>query len=145
MPLVSAFSISRRLSSSGRLQGWLPRPGSPKLIIPRQMRLTSRPVVPRRVYSMASTLVRGPVACHRWQAGRVPAAYSERLPEPALRDVARCVWVTRGGLGPVVPDGCTDILWDGVRLSVAGPDTHWWLPTAPASGRVVGVRLRPGC
>ena len=75
----------------------------------------------------------------------MPAAYSERLPEPALRDVARCVWVTRGGLGPVVPDGWTDVLWDGERLSVAGPDTHWWLPTAPASGRVVGVRLRPGC
>src|SRR3954466_15805734 len=52
MPLVIAFSISRRLSSSGRLQGWLPRSGSPKLIIPRQIRETSRPVAPRRVYSM---------------------------------------------------------------------------------------------
>src|SRR4051794_2154984 len=60
MPLVIAFSISRRLSSSGRLQGWFPRSGSPKLIIPRQMRETSRPVAPRRVYSMAVTL-----ACRR--------------------------------------------------------------------------------
>jgi len=30
----------------------LPRAGSPKLIIPRQIRETSRPVFPRRVYSM---------------------------------------------------------------------------------------------
>src|SRR3954447_24646886 len=44
--------MSRRLSSSPRLQGWLPRSGSPKLIMPRQMRDTSRPVAPRRVYSM---------------------------------------------------------------------------------------------
>src|SRR4051794_27033248 len=56
MPATSAFSITRRLSSSGRVHFWLPRSGTPKLIMPRQMRETSRPVLPRRVYSMPLTL-----------------------------------------------------------------------------------------
>ena len=37
-----------------------------------------------------------------------------------------------------------DIMWDGTRLFVAGPDTTWWVPSGPSPGRVVGVRLRPG-
>ncbi|MFF8989128.1 helix-turn-helix domain-containing protein [Streptomyces sp. NPDC014983] len=44
---------------------------------------------------------------------------------------------------PVLPDGCLDLLWDGERLLVAGPDTRPYLPEGPAR-RWAGVRLRPG-
>jgi AraC-like DNA-binding protein len=44
---------------------------------------------------------------------------------------------------PVLPDGCMDIIWDGERLFVAGPDTA---PNPPAADGpfVVGVRFQPG-
>jgi AraC-like DNA-binding protein len=44
---------------------------------------------------------------------------------------------------PVLPDGCIDIIWDGARLILAGPDTRpvWSVPTAAS---VVGLRFRPG-
>ncbi|WP_448624872.1 helix-turn-helix domain-containing protein [Geodermatophilus sp. URMC 64] len=70
--------------------------------------------------------------------------YAERPVGAPLADLATCVWVARGDVGPVVPDGCTDLLWDGARLSVAGPDRRWWVPPQPASGFVVGLRLPPG-
>src|SRR6185437_16916382 len=46
-----------RLPASGSDQGWLPRCGSPNDMQPMQMRETSRPVVPRRVYFMLSSFV----------------------------------------------------------------------------------------
>jgi len=62
--------------------------------------------------------------------------------------MSTCVWAASGGVesvaDPIVPDGCMDIMWDGTRLFVAGPDTTWWVPTNPPPGQVVGVRLRPG-
>jgi methylphosphotriester-DNA--protein-cysteine methyltransferase len=44
---------------------------------------------------------------------------------------------------PVLPDGCIDLVWDGARLIIAGPDTQpvWSVPNAPS---VVGLRFRPG-
>ena len=44
---------------------------------------------------------------------------------------------------PVLPDGCMDLIWDGERLFVAGPDTvpH---PTAADGPFVIGVRFQPG-
>ncbi|MFG2551371.1 helix-turn-helix domain-containing protein [Streptomyces sp. NPDC048581] len=47
------------------------------------------------------------------------------------------------GVGPVLPDGCMDLLWNEGRLLVAGPDTRAYVtggePTAWA-----GVRFYPG-
>ncbi|MFI9026861.1 helix-turn-helix domain-containing protein [Streptomyces sp. NPDC053560] len=48
---------------------------------------------------------------------------------------------------PVLPDGCTDLIWYDGRLLVAGPDTRAHLPQpaerAPESP-VVGLRFAPG-
>lgn len=54
------------------------------------------------------------------------------------------VWRARGPGGPVLPDGCMDLLWIGGRLLVAGPDTgpH---PAGEVPGRsFAGLRLAPG-
>lgn len=77
-----------------------------------------------------------------------PDGYLEwTVPVPLRRYVA-CSWT--GGLEPharpaepVLPDGCLDIIWDGSRLFVAGPDTapNWTVARAPFA---VGVRFRPG-
>ncbi|MGW4734500.1 helix-turn-helix domain-containing protein [Streptomyces shenzhenensis] len=45
--------------------------------------------------------------------------------------------------GPVLPDGCMDLLWSEGRLLVAGPDTRAYAPEGPAR-RWAGLRFRPG-
>ena len=84
-----------------------------------------------------------------------PAGYAEWVPSPPLRRYIARVWTsgrvpTSGPVPsvpqasePVLPDGCIDIIWNGVRLFVAGPDTvpNW----ADAGGPfAVGLRFRPG-
>jgi AraC-like DNA-binding protein len=69
-----------------------------------------------------------------------PARYSPR-------DNVRCVWVSRPGGGPddrVLPDACMDIVWDGARLFVAGPDTGPVRIEASPGAAIAGVRFRPG-
>nr|WP_079193815.1 helix-turn-helix transcriptional regulator [Streptomyces sp. CB02923] len=44
----------------------------------------------------------------------------------------------------VLPDGCTDLLWWGGRLTVAGPDTTAYTPVARPGATVVGLRFAPG-
>ena len=60
---------------------------------------------------------------------------------------AGCVWVSRPRVGidnRVVPDACMDIIWDGARIFVAGPDTGP-VPVEVADGMAfAGVRFRPG-
>src|SRR5258708_7179898 len=77
-----------------------------------------------------------------------PGDYREwGVPTRLVRYLA-CSWT--GGLDPaarsaepVLPDGCMDIIWDGARLFVAGPDTapNWPATRGPFA---VGVRFRPG-
>ena len=55
MPASSACRMNGRLASSSSVHGWMPRPGSPKLMQPRQMRETSRPVRPRVTYSTCTS------------------------------------------------------------------------------------------
>jgi AraC-like DNA-binding protein len=45
---------------------------------------------------------------------------------------------------PIMPDGCMDLLWDGNRLFVAGPDmpTRWH--RSPASATYVALRFSGG-
>ncbi|MEU7565424.1 helix-turn-helix domain-containing protein [Streptomyces fradiae] len=45
--------------------------------------------------------------------------------------------------GPVLPDGCMDLLWSAGRLLVAGPDTCAHAPGDPAAAWA-GVRFAPG-
>ncbi len=65
----------------------------------------------------------------------------------AERRVARGVevWTSSGGTGDqrILPDGCLDLVWDGDRLLVAGPDPTARVLTG-ARGPVVGVRLHGG-
>ncbi|MUL44104.1 helix-turn-helix domain-containing protein [Streptomonospora sp. PA3] len=44
----------------------------------------------------------------------------------------------------VVPDGCMDLLWDGARVLVAGPDTAAHFAEWGPERAFVGLRLRPG-
>ena len=78
----------------------------------------------------------------------LPPGYTEWAAPAGLRDAVVCLWaqvttdVDRSGL--VLPDGCTDLVWEpGRGAFVAGPDTGP-VSTAMAAGTVVlGVRFRP--
>jgi AraC-like DNA-binding protein len=80
-----------------------------------------------------------------------PAGYREWLPPAELRDSVACYWVSVTPLrhGPavasVMPDGCTDLIWQSGRGAfIAGPDTGP-APTELQAGTVlVGVRFWPG-
>ncbi len=43
----------------------------------------------------------------------------------------------------VLPDACVDLLWDGTRLSIAGPDTRAQYARIRPGQRVQGLRLAP--
>ncbi|MEU2024075.1 helix-turn-helix domain-containing protein [Streptomyces sp. NPDC016469] len=69
-------------------------------------------------------------------------SYTERA---SGLDGAR-VWaltVEPGTAHPVLPDGCMDLLWNGDRLLVAGPDTHTARSTG-TGGNWSGIRFAPG-
>ncbi|MFB6816569.1 DUF6597 domain-containing transcriptional factor [Streptomyces sp. NPDC056347] len=75
------------------------------------------------------------------------AAGGQRYRERASRFDGATAWtldLSAGPAGPVLPDGCMDLLWIGGRLLVAGPDTRAMNPDAPATGRVAGLRFAPG-
>ncbi len=82
-------------------------------------------------------------------ARALPPGYTEWPAPAALRGAVACLWAQvttedadRAGL--VLPDGCTDLVWEqGRGAFVAGPDTGP-VPTAMAAGTVIlGVRFRP--
>lgn len=49
-----------------------------------------------------------------------------------------------GGVYPVLPDGCMDLLWSEGRLLVAGPDTKAYRPRGGTGSPVTGIRFAPG-
>jgi AraC-like DNA-binding protein len=77
-------------------------------------------------------------------------AYAERAPEPALRETLVAVWtrtIVNAGSpspGPILPDGCIDIVAKDERLLVAGPDTGPVMVSLVSGSPVAGVRFRPG-
>jgi AraC-like DNA-binding protein len=84
----------------------------------------------------------GPAA----SGGPPPASTYREYAAPLQARVIACTW--RGDAGwsrelRLLPDGCTDLVWDGssVRVARASPAATW----QPVSGRApsVGVRLRP--
>jgi AraC-like DNA-binding protein len=82
-------------------------------------------------------------------ARALPPGYTEWPAPAALRDAVACLWarVITGGADQtalVLPDGCTDLIWErGRGAFVAGPDTGP-MPTRIGAGTVVlGVRFRP--
>jgi AraC-like DNA-binding protein len=78
------------------------------------------------------------------------AEYREWRPAADLSRHVACTWAGRMGPGGetyvrrVLPDGCVDIVWDGTRLVVAGPDTGPVDVVPRPDGFFVGVRFRPG-
>jgi AraC-like DNA-binding protein len=76
--------------------------------------------------------------------------YRERMPSPDLAADVACTWT--GHIGDsgdpytdrVLPDGCVDVIWDGTRLLVAGPDTGPVPIRSAPDTTFVGIRLRPG-
>ncbi|MFE7133511.1 helix-turn-helix domain-containing protein [Streptomyces sp. NPDC057638] len=66
------------------------------------------------------------------------ARYEER---PAALPGA-VLWRAVGAGGPVLPDGCMDLLWTPGQLLVAGPDTR--AHRTPPGTPYAGLRLPPG-
>ncbi|MYT31544.1 MULTISPECIES: AraC family transcriptional regulator [unclassified Streptomyces] len=86
-----------------------------------------------------------PVGAAGADGGRAaPGPYGER----ASRVPGAVLWrtTTVPGAGPVLPDGCTDLIWGAGRLLVAGPDTGPQAPggAVPGGTRWVGLRFAPG-
>jgi len=79
----------------------------------------------------------------------LPSGYTEWAPPAALQDAVACLWAQvndssaeRRGL--VLPDGCTDLIWQqGRGAFVAGPDTGPVPTTMPAGTIILGARFRP--
>ena len=73
--------------------------------------------------------------------------YREWAVGEPLRRYVWCTWTAppspAGPTEPVLPDGCIDIIWDGARLFVSGPDTGPVLPETEGR-QCVGIRFRPG-
>ncbi len=66
--------------------------------------------------------------------------------ERASRLPGAVVWsrtVENPTAGPVLPDGCMDLLWNEGRLLVAGPDTRAHAPGGEPT-RWAGIRFAPG-
>ncbi|MBC9712998.1 helix-turn-helix domain-containing protein [Streptomyces sp. TRM66268-LWL] len=70
--------------------------------------------------------------------------YSERVSAYA----GAVVWRNRpsgaGGVYPVLPDGCMDLLWVDGQLVVAGPDTRAYRPLPGPGREAAGIRFAPG-
>lgn len=75
--------------------------------------------------------------------------YAEWQAPVALRGPVACLWmaVVPGdgvGRGPVLPDACSDLIWEqGIGCHVAGPDTGAIRTVAKAGTVIVGVRFTP--
>lgn len=75
--------------------------------------------------------------------------YREHAPLVELSQRVCCVWTHQRAHDSkrpplIVPDGCTDILWTGSELRVAGPDTRPFVEAGAPLSWVVGVRFRCG-
>lgn len=78
------------------------------------------------------------------------STYREFPSAPDLRHDVGCTWVGHIGttgapyVDRILPDGCIDVIWDGSRCFVAGPDTTAQIVSVPPGTTFVGLRFRPG-
>ena len=70
---------------------------------------------------------------------------------PAYRErrsavLSGTVWRARVAAGPaqILPDGCMDLIWDGERILIAGPDRTVAEHVTPRSTVLTAVRFDPG-
>ncbi|MGY4984199.1 helix-turn-helix domain-containing protein [Streptomyces nigrescens] len=76
-----------------------------------------------------------------------PPGVSGGYRERASRVAGAVLWTRtlQSPARPVLPDGCTDLIWSGGRLLVAGPDTGpQSVEGMPPGTALVGVRFAPG-
>lgn len=93
-----------------------------------------------------STLPARDGAASPWRPG-----YREWLPDRRVRDAIACLWVSvtaadaATAVAAVMPDGCTDLIWQhGKGAFVAGPDTGPAPTYMPPGTIFVGARFWPG-
>ena len=81
------------------------------------------------------------------------STYAEWAVPTSLAAHLACTWARELSPGPtaafpndsvVTPDGCIDIIWNGDRLFVAGPDTGPHQVSATSGTCFAGARFRPG-
>src|SRR3954452_2682227 len=70
--------------------------------------------------------------------------YRELPPPLGLEPYVACVWTRSGAGGPVLPDGCVDVVWTGSELVGAAPATRAVLPRIERDPVKLGVRFRVG-
>jgi AraC-like DNA-binding protein len=93
--------------------------------------------------------VRRSVVCTKLLEPPSRSRYEEHSPSEATASHFACVWTGEvaddgGYTDRILPDACVDIVWDGSRLRVAGPDTGPVIGRSTAGSRTIGVRFRPG-
>ncbi|SFG37937.1 AraC-type DNA-binding protein [Duganella sp. CF458] len=83
-------------------------------------------------------------------------SYQEFPPPPGLAGLVHCLWLSESAAGPagpalssvahrVLPDNCTDILWqDSGAAYFVGMMSTWFDVPAARRVRTVAVRFRPG-
>lgn len=77
------------------------------------------------------------------------SVYAEHRPRRAPGRLVACVW-TQVNTGAaeyrqlVVPDGCSDLVWQDGRVRLVGPDRRAWRAPLGPGAAIAGVRLRPG-
>lgn len=56
------------------------------------------------------------------------------------------VWtaVAEPGEARILPDGCMDLMWDGVDVMIAGPDTEVFVYSRRPGATLTGLRFAPG-
>ncbi len=56
------------------------------------------------------------------------------------------VWtaVSEPGEARILPDGCMDLMWDGVDVMIAGPDTEVFVYSRRPGATLTGLRFAPG-
>jgi AraC-like DNA-binding protein len=80
---------------------------------------------------------------------RRTSTYTELPPARANATHFACTWIgitgdDGGYTDRVLPDACVDVIWDGRRVFIAGPDTGPVVTHATPGTAYVGVRVRPG-
>ena len=98
-------------------------------------------------------LTPGAVGSPAWLAAgglrSLPPGYFEWRPPAALRPAVTCLWARVSADGGdrdslVLPDACTDLIWEpGRGAFVAGPDTGPVPTTMAAALQMPSSRLRP--
>jgi AraC-like DNA-binding protein len=77
----------------------------------------------------------------------MPVRYVEHAPHPALAAHVACYWTVEASAGSaqrVLPDGCSDLVFEVGEGTLVGTMTHALAIVHAGRAQVFGVRFRPG-